>query len=261
MSANEQDATGPHAGKVIWVTGASGALGEAVARRLASQGAQVIASARSVAQTDFGDDASAAHIERFALDITDTEAVNAAAREIAARYGRIDGAVASTNVASFGDFTELDDDAWYRVVEAKLLGTVRLFRAVLPVLIEQKRGALVAISGRGGIDPPPQHFPGASINASLDTLVQGIGRLYGPHGVRANSVAPGPIRSPRYDQLEQADTSKAGARANRYSDVALGAPGEPGDVADAVSYLLSDAARFVNGTRLFVDGGGPGYAR
>lgn len=248
--------TAEHAGKVYWVSGASGALGGAVARHLAEHGAQVVASARSVNSEQF---AGTPNVHVLPLDVTDAHAVDEAARTIVSRHGRLDGVVASTNVAAFGDFLDLADDDWSRVIEAKLLGTVRLVRAALPTLIEQRSGSIVVISGRGGIAPPPQHFPGASINAALDLLVQGLGRRYGQFGVRTNAVAPGPIRSPRYDELEKADLGeKKGA--DSYAQVALGHPGEPRDVADAVAYLLSDAARFVNGSRLAVDGGGPGYA-
>ncbi|CAM4142292.1 Oxidoreductase [Bordetella tumbae] len=244
-----------HTGKVIWVTGASGALGGAIARHLATEGATVIASSRSVRAEDFVESAG---IRLLALDVKNTSAVQAAADHIVSTYGRLDGVVVSTNVGAFGDFLELSDDAWYAVLEAKLLGSVRVVRAALPVLIKQGKGAVVVISGRGGIDPPPQHFPGSSVNAALDLLVQGLGRRYGRHGVRTNAIAPGPIRSPRYQALEDAEPGD-GKGKNQYASVALGAPGEPLDVAHAASYLLSDAAAFVNGSTLALDGGGPGY--
>ncbi|MFE1601044.1 SDR family NAD(P)-dependent oxidoreductase [Methylobacterium sp. ID0610] len=128
---------------------------------------------------------------------------------------------------------------------------MRPVRAALPTLLKQGAGAIVLISGRGGIDPPPHHFPGSSVNAALDLLVQGLGRRYGPDGIRVNAVAPGPIASPRLAEMGQ------GRPATR---AATPGPGLPEDVANAVAFLLSDAARLVNGTRLLVDGGGPPLA-
>lgn len=234
-------------GKVIWITGASGTLGRASALRLAQAGATVVASARTIDATDFGD----APIHRLAVDVTDTQSVDKAAAAILERHGRIDGLVTSTNVGRFGDFLELDDDAWRSVFEAKLLGSVRAVRAALPALVKQGAGSIVLISGRGGIDPPPQHFPGSSVNAALDLLVQGLGRRYGAQGVRVNAVAPGPIQSPRLSGLTQASHVLPSSLQTAYPG-----PGLPEDVANAVAFLLSDAARFVNGTRLYVDGGG-----
>jgi len=238
--------------KVIWITGASGALGKAVALLVAGRGATVIASGRSIADTDFGD----AAIDRLPLDIRDDGAVRAALTRIIARHGRIDGLVTSTNVGAFGDFLDLTDEDWQRVLDAKLLGTIRPIRAVAPHLAAQGSGSIVIIGGRGGIDPPPQHFPGASVNAALDLLVIGLGRRFGPEGVRSNVIAPGPIQSPRFAGM--AATKAGTARYN--TDSSIPGPGLPGDVAEAAAFLLSDAARFVNGTSLLVDGGGPPYS-
>jgi NAD(P)-dependent dehydrogenase (short-subunit alcohol dehydrogenase family) len=240
------------ADRVFWVTGAFGALGAATVRRLAEAGAHVVASSRHIDAGLFED---LPRVVPLAVDVADDDNVRTACAHIEARFGRLDGLVLSTNVGAFGDFLELTDDDWQRVIDAKLLGSVRPIRAALPRLIAHRKGAIVLITGRGGIAPPPNHFPGASVNAALDLLVQGLGRKYGPHGVRINAVAPGPIRSPRFDAMA---TGQDDAEPTRLT--ALDGPGTPDDVAAAVTYLLSDDARFVTGTRLYVDGGGPPYA-
>jgi NAD(P)-dependent dehydrogenase (short-subunit alcohol dehydrogenase family) len=238
--------------RVYWVTGAFGALGAATARRLATAGAHVVASSRNIDARLFED---LPRVVPLAVDVADDASVRAAHAHIEARFGRLDGLVLSTNVGAFGDFLDLADDDWQRVIDAKLLGSVRPIRAALPGFIARGKGAIVAISGRGGIAPPPNHFPGSSVNAALDLLVQGLGRKYGPHGVRVNAVAPGPIRSPRFDAMAGGQDDAEPTRLT-----ALDGPGTPEDVAAAVAYLLSDDARFVTGTRLYVDGGGPPYA-
>lgn len=231
-------------GRVIWITGAGGALGRASAELLAAQGATVIASGRRLEALPAGE-----RIVPLPLDVTSTPAVEAAAGDIVARFGRLDGLVTSTTLPIFGDFLSLDDEAWQKVIDTKLLGTVRLARAVLPHLVAAGRGAIVVLSGRGGIEPSPQHLPGSSVNAALLLLVRGLGAIHGPQGIRINAVSPGPIKSPRLDALNAAGTGAP-------PRTPLEGPGLPGDVADAVAFLLSDEARFITGTNLLVDGGG-----
>lgn len=230
--------------KVIWVTGASGALGAASARTLAASGATVVVSSRRPEALPAGE-----RIAPLPLDVTDTPAVEAAVADILARFGRLDGLVTSTTLPIFGDFLELEDDDWRKVIDAKLLGTVRPARAALRHFVAVGAGRIVALSGRGGLEPSPQHLPGSSVNAALLLLVRGLAAIYGPKGVRINAVSPGPIQSPRLEALVAAGTGVPPA-------TPLKGPGLPSDVADAVAFLLSDEARFISGANLLVDGGG-----
>ena len=231
-------------GQVIWVIGASGALGLALCEHLAVEGARVVASSRTLEALP----AEGQGVTRLALDVRDNAAVQDAAAQIVTRFGRIDGLVTLPTIARFGEFTTLNDQDWLDVLDTKLLGSIRSARAVLPQMIAQGSGSLVFISGRGGSVPPPKHLPGACANAALNLLVQGLATQYGEQGIRANAVAPGPIESPR---LEQMKGRVAG------STSALGGPGQPQDVADAVAFLLSQQARHITGITLPVDGGRP----
>lgn len=214
-------------GDVVWVVGGSGAIGSAIASRLRRDGSFVIASSRNTIP------------ERDAvpLDVRDADSVAGALRTI----GAIDGLVVSVAIPGFGDFLELADDLWRDVFETKLFGSLRVIRAVLPGMIERKRGRIVLVTGRG-VNPPPRHLPGASVNAALNLIVQGLGGRYAADGIRINAVAPGPIASPRLSALA--------------GDGASARQGKPSDVADAVAFLLSEEARFINGTVLVADGGG-----
>ena len=236
---------GEFSDKIIWVTGASGALGAASVQTLAERGATVVASSRHLDALPSG-----SGIHRLAVDVTDNGAVIAAADEIVSRFGRLDGLVTSTTLPVFGDFLELDDAAWQAVIDAKLLGSVRPLRAILPHFIRQGGGRVVILSGRGGIQPSPQHLPGSSVNAALILLVQGLGALYGAKGVRINAVSPGPIRSPRLDALNAVGSG------SQTTNTPIPGPGLPSDVGDAVAFLLSDQSRFITGANLLVDGGG-----
>lgn len=228
--------------RVVWVTGASGALGCTICEHLHSLGARLVASGRnldSLPQECNG-------LERLALDVTDRQAVDAAAQHILKRYGRVDGLVTCTTIARFGDFLSLEDDDWCDVLNTKLLGSIRPARSVIPAMISHGGGRIVFISGRGGTVPPPKHLPGACANASLNLLAQGLATEYGQYGIRVNALAPGPIHSPRLDAMTK-------GIANAQS--ALGGAGTPEDVAHSVGFLLSDGARHITGICLPVDGG------
>lgn len=229
-------------GRVCWVTGAAGALGRSIAMLLAEKGATVVVSGRTESTLP----EAGKNLYRSVLDVTDREAVDRTAQAIISTHGRIDCLVTCTTIARFGDFLLLQDDDWTAVFNAKLMGSIRLVRAVLPAMIEQGQGSIVLISGRGGTVPPPRHLPGSSVNAAINLLVQGLATQYGQHGIRVNSVAPGPVESPRLNVMQQGVASTTSA---------LGGPGTPADVAQAVTYLLSAQAKHITGITLPVDGG------
>lgn len=228
--------------QVIWVTGASGALGHAICDHLHNTKRTVIASGRTLATLP--DEREGLH--RLVLDVTDQFAVKNAAESILGQFGRIDGLVTCTTIPRFGDFLSLQDEDWLEVLNAKLLGSIRPARSVIPAMIRQQGGSIVFISGRGGTVPPPRHLPGSCANASLNLLAQGLATEYGQHGIRVNALAPGPIQSPRLDVM-------ASGVANATS--ALGGAGTPEDVAISVGFLLSRQAKHITGICLPVDGG------
>lgn len=230
--------------QVLWVTGATGTLGGAIASFLASEGATVIASGR-----DVGRSPTHANIHPHIADVTSNRSLSSLVEAVLHEFGRIDGLVTTTTLPVFGDFLDLDDDDWLSVINTKLLGTTRAIKAVLPHFISQGSGSIVVLSGRGGLQPPPQHLPGSTVNAALNLLVQGLATQYGPMGIRINAISPGPIQSPRNDAIMAAGSGKV-------AQTPIAGPGLPSDVAEAVAFMLSQRARFISGTNLLVDGGG-----
>lgn len=244
-------------GRVAWVTGASGALGGAVALRLAAEGVQVFASSRRAEPLErlAGENA---RIRPLPTDVTDTAAVTAAARAIVTAAGRIDILVNATTLPIFGPFETLDDAQWLAVLDAKLLGYMRTMRAVLPGMAAQHYGRIVNIGGRGGRQPSAMHLPGGCANAAVNLLSKGLADLYAGDNIRINVVAPGPIRSDRLDRLIAASGpgNDAQAPGRLRVDTPIPRQGHPDDVADAVLFLVSDRSAYTTGAVLPVDGGG-----
>lgn len=230
-------------GKVVWVVGASGAIGEDIARHLVRDGARVVASSRSIETADVTIEGA----ELMNADVSSYDAAKAVADRIVQTHGRLDGLVVTTTLPIFGDFLDLGDEEWGAVLQTKLMGTVRLVRAVVPHM-QAGGGSIVALSGGGGVTPSLRHLPGSVANAGVNLVVKGLAKRFGPDRIRINVVSPGPIESPRLEAIKKAKGPSV--------VTALGGAGKVDDVSGAVAYLLSDAAKYVSGANLAVDGGG-----
>ena len=239
--------------RVVWVVGASGAIGAEIARHVARAGAIAIVSARSEGKLRaLAEEITAAggRAEVVPVNIRSRHGVDAAAKRIVETHGRNDGLVNSASVSDFGPILEIDDAEWLEVLDTKLMGYVRTMRAALTAMSAQGAGAIVNISGRGGRQPTATHIPGGCANAAVNLMDKGLADAFAPQGVRVNTISPGPIESDRLRELMQS----AGAMSER-SAKSYAKPGTPADVAQATVWLLSDLSGHVTGVILPVDGG------
>jgi NAD(P)-dependent dehydrogenase (short-subunit alcohol dehydrogenase family) len=184
------------------------------------------------------------------LDATSTDEVTHAAREIVRQSGKINILVNSTASSTFGDFLDLTDEDWEKTFQSKLMVYVRSMRAVLPTMLKAGSGVIINISGRAGKLPSPAHLPGGSMNAAVNLLTKGISDRYKGQGIRANTIAPGPIASARFDALAAQNTEITSAKPSSVPN-----QGSPQDVAHAVAWLASPFAAHLNGIVLPLDGG------
>ena len=240
-------------GQCAWVLGASGAIGSAVAELLALQGVTVWLSGRDREKLDALQDriAQAGGQARVRiLDATCADEVIHAAREIVRQSGKINMLINSTASSTFGEFLDLMDDDWERTFQNKLMVYVRSMRAVLPTMIKAGGGVIINISGKAGKLPSPAHLPGGCMNAAVNLLTKGISDRYKDQGIRANTIAPGPIASDRVDALAEKLVSSPSA-----NPLFMSTKGTPEDVAQAVLWLVGPYARHLNGIVLPLDGG------
>ena len=247
------------AGKVIWLVGATGTLGEQMARDLVAADATVVCSGRnreklsSLVESMNGP--GTAHA--LAVDITSRASVDEAAVEIGRKCGGLDMLVNTTTLPTFGNFLELGDDDWEEVLQTKYLGYVRTIRAVVPMMLARGGGCIVCVTGKGGRVPRDIHLPGSSVNAAVDLLVRGLAGTYGRQGIRVLAVSPGVIASPRLAAVQAASSTGNDAEAAERirNSNALARLGTAEEVSSTVLFALSNAAGFVNGGVLEVDGG------
>jgi 3-oxoacyl-[acyl-carrier protein] reductase len=238
--------------KVAIVTGAAQGIGAAYSRHLASLGATVIVADLDEAgakETASGiDSAVAAH-----LDIADPDACDAVAADVVGRHGRID--ILINNAAIYRDIRmtpadEIPVDVWRRVIDVNVNGMYFMCRAAIPHMKRQRSGCIVnQTSGSIWVAPAGMaHY--VTSKAAAIPLTKVLARELGPFGIRVNAIAPGLTDTPATHEVasEEAIQMSAGA-------AALGRLATPEDLCGALEFLCSDAASFVTGQTLAVNGG------
>jgi 3-oxoacyl-[acyl-carrier protein] reductase len=243
------------AGKTAFVTGGSKGIGAATCRLLAANGAKVAVVARGLdAAEALSDELRDGGAEAIAVaaDCSDRADVERAAREVEERLGDVDLLVAfAGGFTSFVTVSEMELAEWDTVIAANLTSTFVTVRAFLPGMIERRRGSIVTMSSISArfLDRPTQAAYAAA-KAGVQMLTRHLALEVGRHGIRAICVAPGTTRSERIDSFTDDETA---ARLSAMSP--LGRLGLPEDTAQATVFLLSDAASWLTGVTLDVNGG------
>ncbi len=241
-------------GKVCIVTGGAQGIGEACVRRFAREGASVVIA--DVMDTK-GEALAAAlagqsSVTYIHCDVGDKQQVDALVARVVSTRGQIDVLVNNAGIfkaADFLDVTEADFDAVLRV---NLKGSFLMGQAVARVMAAQKRGSIVNMSSVNGVMAIPSI---ASYNVSkggINQLTRAMALALADHGVRVNAVAPGTIAT---ELAAQAVLTSDDAKQRILGRTPLKRLGDPSEIADAVAYLASDAASYVTGEILTVDGG------
>jgi NAD(P)-dependent dehydrogenase (short-subunit alcohol dehydrogenase family) len=244
-------------GKVVLVTGGAGGFGSATARLLAASGAKV-------AVLDAADPAPVAEAcggLALPCDVTDRSAVTAAVEHAAGHFGRLDGLFNNAGVGATGQgvlSAGFDFDIWDRVIAVNLSGVVNVLHAAATVMLRNEgpeRGAVVNTSSVAGLFGVAAGLAYSASKHGVVGVTRSAAIELGPRGIRVNAVCPGVARTamPAADFGTGEFTPDLEARYAKWNP--LGRIGEPEDIAAAVAFLLSDAASWVNGAVLPVDGG------
>jgi 3-oxoacyl-[acyl-carrier protein] reductase len=240
-------------GKVALVTGAAHGIGEAIALKLAQEGADVVVTdvdlegAQRVAQEIEGLGRKAKAVQ---ADVSQREAVQRLVSEAVSLFGQIDILVNNAGIIRRGTFLEHDPQDWDKVLSVNLGGTFNCAKGVVPLMIEQGGGKIINISSvvgkMGDIASAPSY---GTSKGAINTLTKSLARELAPYGINVNAVAPHAIET---DMSREWSEEK---RRQIVEAIPLKRLGKPEEVAEVVAFLASDGAGFITGQILDVNGG------
>jgi NAD(P)-dependent dehydrogenase (short-subunit alcohol dehydrogenase family) len=249
-------------GKLALVTGASEGIGSAVARKLAEEGVRVAICART--ESTLKDTAAAIarttgmDIVPIPADLRTLDGCRTVVERAAEALGGLDILVNNAGASAFGPFVDLPDEAFVDAINGKLLGYIRCAKAAIPHMRRRGGGVIVNITGTTQ-QAIPLHTPGSACNAALRMFSKELSMELGPLNIRVNSLAPGRIQTARADRLLEATAAAQGTTpevilGQLVKTIPSGRVGATDDIADAVCFLVSERATYINGAALVVDG-------
>ena len=241
----------------ILITGAGIGIGAATAHAFADAGCRVIVTdvleeeGRSVADGIESGGGEAAYLH---LDVTDTAEVDSVVSDVQSRYGPLHTVVANAGIAHRIPLPELTDEKWDHTLDVDMKGVMRVCRAAAPPMREAGRGSMVAVSSIMGVAYGwDEHVQYSAAKAGVVGLVRGLAVELARDGVRVNGIAPGYIRTAQALSEEHSLGPEGLERAAEF--IPMGRVGEPDDIADVIVFLASEAARYITGQVIVVDGG------
>lgn len=245
-------------GETALVTGAGSGIGAAIAHRLADEGARIVVvdvsevAARTTAEALSG---QARVAWPYVVDVSDETQVADLAQALR-RGGRLPGVlVNNAGVGAAAPLIETSADVWHRTLAVNLTGCFLMCQAILPAMVERRRGVVVNMSSAAAIAAVTDRAAYIASKAGVVGLTKSIAVDYVGYGIRANAVCPGTVDTPWVGRITAGYPDPQAARQAMEARQMMGRFGAPEEIAAAVAYLASADASFVTGTALVVDGG------
>ena len=250
-------------GKHILITGGSKGIGLACAQAFLAEGARVSLVSRSEANltrareslSAFGTD----RVQTHAADLTQAASAQAALDAAIATFGPVDVLVNSAGAAKRTPAPELSPQAWHDAMQAKYFSYIHMIDPVIKQMGQRGKGNIVNVVGNGGKVASPIHLAGGAANAALMLATAGLANAYAAQGIRVNAINPGLTRTERLKEgmaadarLQSIETEEAMKRA--MAKIPMGRMAEPEEIAKVVLFLASDAASYVTGINMSMDG-------
>ncbi len=243
--------------KTVLITGAGIGIGRATAGAFARQGHRVVVTdiledeGQAVADAIVADGGTA---EFHRLDVTSTAEADKVVGRIEKAHGPLDAVVCNAGIAHRVPLAALTDEKWDHTFDIDLKGMIRVIRAAAPEMRSARRGAIVCLSSIMGVAYGwDEHAHYSSAKAGVVGLVRGLAVEMAREGVRVNGVAPGYVKTAQLLSREHSLGPEGMEEAASF--IPMGRIGDPDDIADVITFLTSDAARYLTGQVIAVDGG------
>ncbi|MFC1467149.1 3-oxoacyl-[acyl-carrier-protein] reductase [Verrucomicrobiota bacterium] len=243
---------GQHEGQVAVVTGASRGIGEAIALKLAAEGADVALCGRSVERLQGTAEkvrALGVRAECYAIEVSNGESVTEGFKAIEKDLGKIDVLVNNAGITKDGLLMRMSEQDWDDVMDINLKGAFLCTKAAMRGMMKRRSGAIVNIASVVGLMGNAGQANYTASKGGVIAFTKTVARELASRGIRANAVAPGFIRTAMTDELSEDVQNKMKAQ------IPLARFGEPEDIANLVSFLASDASGYITGQVISACGG------
>jgi len=250
-------------GKHILITGGSKGIGLACAEAFLAEGARVSLVSRSEANLARARQHLASHgadrVQTHAADLTQPASAKAALDAAVEAFGPVDVLVNSAGAAKRTPAPELTPQIWQDAMQAKYFSYINMIDPVIKQMAQRGQGSIVNVVGNGGKVPSAIHLAGGAANAALMLATAGLANAYASKGIRVNAINPGLTRTDRLQEGVAADARLQGIEAEEamkraVAKIPMGRMAEPEEMARVVLFLASDAASYVTGINMSMDG-------
>ena len=236
-------------GKVALITGASGGLGDKIARTLHAQGATLALTDMRAERMEQLKAELGERVECFVANLSKTEEIANLVKEVEGKFGQIDILINNAGLTRDNLFMRMSDEEWQLVLDVNLTAGFKLAKAVIRGMLKRRYGRIVGIASVVGVMGNAGQANYSASKAGMIAMNKCLAQEVGSRGITVNSVAPGFIRTPMTDVLPE---DVKAALLKKIPEAKLG---EAQDIANAVAFLVSDEAQYITGQTLHVNGG------
>ncbi|HWV66286.1 SDR family oxidoreductase [Chitinophaga sp.] len=238
--------------KLAIVTGGGSGLGLAIAERFVQQGIRVVIAGRNQDRLNAARQQLGALCHPIHLDVTELAAIPGFVQTVIDQYGPIDILVNNAGTNMKKDFTDVTDEEFQQVLLTNLSAVFSMSREVVKHMLLQQSGCIINISSMAAQYGIPKVIAYSASKTAIDGMTRAMAVELSPKGIRVNAIAPGFIYS---DMTAKALDNDPERKAKVFGRTPMGTMGQPADIGDAAYFLASDAAKFITGVILPVDGG------